>query len=465
MHMETNKDFLLEFTNKLKKIGNNPAGFYVALDSFKYTRPYDFDEEKKRFEELKTVTDKILSIVYDPAFHTENNEIILRSELSGKLSHESFSDTMRDPSLWKEKKGEMVPEYVHTVENIDTIDIYENRFIALLINEINDELDTILDDITPMVESIGEHYQNNLFTFGPYSPLRNMRQKEYPYSPFLLKGNEEKEELYALLSRIRKRMKHLKETEFYKITSKHPISHSVRPTNILIHDKLYSYCFKYYMANMRKEGKEEKRREILYYNYFFVSFLRSLKEREYLKKKNMPKLSFDNEDRLHFSPFEVKYSPFSFSFKEDETRMGLYIDVTLHYDEKDEKSSYYLATKEKYGEKNVSSFVSLKDEIHDAKVILITGNNLLKDYDSILTLSYRRNRNKALLGDLISSFSILIDANRDLYSEMCPVCGKNKTIFNGKEYLCQNCHSEYTMNKYSDKTLLWIKSYGKEQNV
>lgn len=463
--METNKDFLLEFTNNLKKIGNNPAGFYVALDSFKYTRPYDFDEEKRKFEELKTVTDKIVSIVYNPAFHTEKSEIILRSELSGKLSHESFSDTMRDPSLWKEKRGEMVPEYVHTVENIDTIDIYENRFIALLINEINDNLETIIDDITPMVESIGEHYQNNLFTFGPYSPLRNMRQKEYPYSPFLLKGNEEKEELYSLLLRIRKRVKHLKDTEFYKITSKHPISHSIKPTNILIHDKLYSYCFKYYMANMRKEGNEEKRREILYYNYFLVSLLRSLKEMKYLKKKEMPKLSFDNEDRLHFSPFKMKYLPFSFLIKEDSERLGIYIDVILHYDNKDEKSSYYLFTKEKYGEKNSSSFVSLKEEKNDSKVILVTCNNLLKEYDSVLTLSYRRNRNKALLGDLLSSFNILIDANRELYSEMCPVCGKNKTIFNGQEYLCQNCHSEYTMDKYSNKTLLWIKSYGKEQNV
>ncbi len=463
--METNKDFLLEFTNNLKKIGNNPAGFYVALDSFKYTRPYDFDEEKRKFEELKMVTDKIVSIVYNPAFHTEKSEIILRSELSGKLSHESFSDTMRDPSLWKEKRGEMVPEYVHTIENIDTIDIYENRFIALLINEINDTLETIIDDITPMVESIGEHYQNNLFTFGPYSPLRNMRQKEYPYSPFLLKGNEEKEELYSLLLRIRKRVKHLKDTEFYKITSKHPISHSIKPTNILIHDKLYSYCFKYYMANMRKEGNEEKRREILYYNYFFISLLRSLKEMKYLKKKEMPKLSFDNEDRLHFSPFKMKYLPFSFLIKEDSERLGVYVDVVLHYDDKDEKSSYYLFTKEKYSEKNSSSFVSIKDEKNDSKVILITCNNLLKEYDSVLTLSYRRNRNKALLGDLLSSFNILIDANRDLYSEMCPVCGKNKTIFNGKEYLCQNCHSEYTMDKYSNKTLLWIKSYGKEQNV
>ena len=41
---------------------------------------------------------------------------------------------MLDAKLWKEKSGEMVPEYVHSVETIDSIHTYENRFIALLID-------------------------------------------------------------------------------------------------------------------------------------------------------------------------------------------------------------------------------------------------------------------------------------------------------------------------------------------
>ena len=109
--MTDSKDFLVNFTELMKtEIGKAPIGLYHALDSFSYSEPYHFEEEMKRLEELKTVSDKILSIVYNPHIKVETNEIIQRSELAGKLSHDSFSDTMRDPKLWKEKNGKMVPE-------------------------------------------------------------------------------------------------------------------------------------------------------------------------------------------------------------------------------------------------------------------------------------------------------------------------------------------------------------------
>ena len=211
--MTDSKDFLVNFTELMKtEIGKAPIGLYHALDSFSYSEPYHFEEEMKRLEELKTVSDKILSIVYNPHIKVETNEIIQRSELAGKLSHDSFSDTMRDPKLWKEKSGKMVPEYVHTVETIDSIDTYENRFISLLIYEINDDIEATLDNLTPMVESLEEHYQNNQFTFGSYSPMRDRRKKTYPYASFFLKGNGSKEELLSLARKIKRRSKNLKGT-------------------------------------------------------------------------------------------------------------------------------------------------------------------------------------------------------------------------------------------------------------
>ena len=93
--MTDSKDFLVNFTELMKtEIGKAPIGLYHALDSFSYSESYHFEEEMKRLEELKTVSDKILSIVYNPHIKVETNEIVQRSELSGKLSHESFSDTM-----------------------------------------------------------------------------------------------------------------------------------------------------------------------------------------------------------------------------------------------------------------------------------------------------------------------------------------------------------------------------------
>ena len=67
-----------------------------------------------------------------------------------------------------------------------------------------------------------------------------------------------------------------------------------------------------------------------------------------------------------------------------------------------------------------------------------------------------------LLDDLLSSMTILIDANKEFYTGFCPVCGKSEIRFDGQKHICQNCHSEYVMDKIDDDTLLWIQSYRKE---
>lgn len=462
--MTDSKDFLVNFTELMKmEIGKAPIGLYHALDSFSYSEPYHFEEEMKRLEELKTVSDKILSIVYNPHIKVETNEIIQRSELAGKLSHDSFSDTMRDPKLWKEKNGKMVPEYVHTVETIDSIDTYENRFISLLIYEINDDIEATLDNLTPMVESLEEHYQNNQFTFGSYSPMRDMRKKVYPYASFFLKGKGSKEELLCLARKIKRRSKNLKGTEFYKVTSKHPISHAVMPTNILIHDKLYSYCYKYYVTHYKKEDLEERKKQILYFNYVFSSLLLAMKKREMINEKNLPIFSFDEENMITFSPFYATHYPFIFKIEEDRKNIAIKLSVTISFDERQMESSFYLLTREKYCEKNLTLIHNIKNEVeNESKFILVVENNLIKDYDSTLTFSYHREHNEMLLDDLLSSVTILFEADKELYSGFCPVCGKNHIRFDGNRYVCQDCHSEYVMDKIDNKTLLWITSFRKE---
>lgn len=460
--MTDSKDFLINFTDTVKKeIGKGPIGFYHTLDLLSYTEPYHFDEEKNRLDDLKNVADKILSILYHPHIHATTSEIVQRSELSGKLSHDSFSDTMRDPRLWKEKGQTMVPEYVHTVETTDDIDIYENRFISLLIDELDEDISSSIEDMTPMVESLGEHYQSNLFTFGKYSPLRDMRNRYYPYSSFVLKGNGSKEELYSQAKKLKRRIRNMKGSEFYRLTSKHAISKAVRPTNILIHDSLYSYCYKYYISHYKTGDMEERKRQILYFNYFFISFLHLLKKRKLLKEEEMINLSVSEEGMIIFSTFSIDHFPFTLTFEEDKANLALMISVTLHYDSKDHTASYYLLTRERYTEKNKNNIRAIQQE-KEGKFILVTGNNLVKEYDSVLTFSYHKEKNEELLDDLLSSLTIMIQANKDVYSGLCPVCGKNHIHFDGNCYVCEECHTSYVMDNIDSDNLLWILSYGKE---
>lgn len=462
--MTDSKDFLVNFTELMKmEAGKNSVGLYGALSDVKYSEDYRYDEEIKRLKELKEVSDKILSILYHPAIKVETNEIIQRSELSGKLSHDSFSLTMRDPKLWKEKNNQMVPEYVHTVETIDTIDTYENRFIALLIDSINDDIDVTLDNLSPMMESLEEHYQNKSLTFGAYSPLRDMRKKVYPYSSFFLKGKGNKDELLSLAKKIKRRSKNLKGTEFYQITSKHKISRNVMPTNILIHDKLYSYCYKYYVTHYKKEEGEERKRQILYFNYFLASFLSCAKSRNLTKEEDLKEVTFDEEGFLSFDTIYFLHYPFILKLEEDKENIGLKVQVEITFDERKDSSSYYFLARERYNESNQAEVKAIKDLVSStSKFILVTANNILKDYDSTLTLSYHRKDNEQLLEDVLSSMTILFEANKELYSGFCPVCGHNHIRYDGDSYHCQDCHSSYVISKIDQTDLLWVRTLRKE---
>ena len=460
--MEKASDFLTNFSLSLKeKMGKKPADFYRALNSFAYYETYNYDKEKEKIAQLKSVAEKIVSIVYKPTFHTDNNRVVLRSELAGKLPSDLFTDTLKEPQFWKQKGNEMAPEYAYSYESVDNIDIYENRFISHLIDEIDDEISYALDHVASLSESLDEHYQNNQLLFGEYSFLRNIQGMSYPYSSFGLKSGKASKSIFLLARKAKRTIKNLKGTSFYKITSKHPHSGYYKPTNILIHDKLYSYCYRFYCANYKKNDSETRQENILYFNYFFVSLLSYLKENKLLKSSDMPEIAIDEEGMIVFSSFEVARRPFTFSFREDKSNIGLSIDTTISFDEREERSSLCLLLREKIASKEFENINSIKKNL-DAKTILVTENNLLTHYDSILTFSHYRKGNEKLLNDLFSLMTILISVDDESDSSLCPVCGKSKIVSSGTRCLCQDCHSEYVTDNIDGDPLLWIASYRKE---
>lgn len=178
--------YLKEFNNKIIRIINSNNSFtslynYLELDKIKFNKTYDYEETLSRLLVIKDLINKISSIIYKPHIKVDTNEIILRSELANKLSNESFLKTTKDSRLWKYKNNELTPEYVYSIENIDTILTYENRFISLLISLIYDELDEINVLIEPLIESLLEKYEISDITYGEYSIFKEFSNYGYPY--------------------------------------------------------------------------------------------------------------------------------------------------------------------------------------------------------------------------------------------------------------------------------------------
>ena len=184
--MAKKEDSLLSINTKLFKAINRSSSFstlYNSLykDRYKLVFNFEYEEVTLRVKELKSVINKITSIIFKPHIKVTTNEIITRSELSGPLSNESFYETMKDSRLWKNKNGKMTPEHVHSLENIDTLDTYENRFISYLVTLIEQEIKDLLINVTPLVDSIEEIFEQSGISYGKTSILNSLNKVEEKY--------------------------------------------------------------------------------------------------------------------------------------------------------------------------------------------------------------------------------------------------------------------------------------------
>ena len=447
--MEKKKEYLIELTNKINRTIKHSSSFtYVyetlSLDKFKLNVKYNYDETIKRCIELKNLLNKITSIVFKPHIKASTNEVILRSEFASSLSNQSFNDTLKDSKLWKNKNGVMTPEYVHSLEFIDSIDTYENRFISLLITLIEDEVEYMLSNIFPLVESIEEHFEVNGITYGEHSLFKEFSRLDYPYNDVFKKEKGNPNKVYTLVRTLLKRVKQLKNTEFFKITHKY-IDKNIIPTNILIHDELYSYCFRFYKAN-------------------YLNVVTNLS-----MKSNNATLRIDSSNRLRFDDISFKKGMFSYLIKEDQENLGFFMEVRLIEKAirtntkvgEERIARYYFLTSKTYSKENE---VSINKEIENKKlefnnVILLTQNNIVRNFSSVLTLSIYKDNHDLLFKNLLSSLSMLFKTDTMIFEAKCPVCGSSDLTYDGFTYKCSKCGSTYSLLNIDNEDILWVKSF------
>ena len=269
------------------------AEFFDGLDELeiKPLQDLSFQSDLKYFEELNFILSVISSIISHPHISNTGEHIIVRTELANSISSETFQQTMRDPKLWKNDGLKMIPEHVYYYQNIDELCIYENIFIVTLIKLIETELVKYNDFYVSLIE-----------TFDGQETLS-------------LSGNNANV-AFNKIKRLYRKLKYIKNTRFYKEISRRsaPLK-TVHPTNILLKDRLYNYCFKFYRSLIAYSDKQTLLRDFRIYH--FVLLLRTLKNHGFvltgrpvnLKKDEygcllLPKLRFSGDI------FEVVIEPY-----------------------------------------------------------------------------------------------------------------------------------------------------------
>ena len=140
--------------------------------------------------------------------------------------------TMRDPTLWKRQNLKMIPEQVYYYQNIDELCIYENIFIVTLIKLIDSELLKYNDFYVSLIETFEGQDKLSL-------------------------SSNNVGVAFNRIQHLTKKLKYIKNTRFFKeINRRGGILKTVHPTNILLKDRLYNYCFKFYRSLISYSDKK-----------------------------------------------------------------------------------------------------------------------------------------------------------------------------------------------------------------
>ena len=388
---EINLNNQIELIAKFAKNHTNLKFFYENIDKLPVLSIQDlsFENDIAFFKELQFILSVVLSIIAKPHLNNKRDEIIARSGEVALISEEDFQKTLRDSSIWKDNgKHVLLPEYVYYHSYEDEIKIYENIFVVSLINEMS----FILDKYTSL-----------------YVSLLNVANKN---GGSLVMNDSLQEKALDEVNYLSRRMSQIKETYFYKEVNKAKNKPRVfYSTNILLKDRLYNICFKFYKKLHVYETEEELGQSL--FAFYYILILKTLKNMNYKceskdsilgenDKLELPaELEFNGDDSVKISSNKDENS-FIFSFADPYSDAisthKLFIVEDSNFQNTEVAISHDTLTVEYLSPWHLGEVVNKK--------IIIENESLTQEQEMVQTF--------------IKNHRLVVDGSENIYSSYCP---------------------------------------------
>lgn len=391
--------------------------FFAAPDALQSVslQGVSIESDMTFLREIATVLNVITSIIYHPHLSNKREEVVIRVEQAQQLNQESFLATVKDSKLWKEHDLQMIPEEVYYHQHIDELRIYENRFIGFLTDLIDKEL-----------AKFSAFYLLRLPTL----------TSVYTALDAGVVGD-----VIEYVDLLRRKTQFIKNTFFYREVSKgKPISRKVQPTNILLKDRLYRYCFRFYKSFVRYEEISSAKKDLR--AYYTILILRELSRRGYrLIKAVKGSYSFDGEAfSLTLEPHGEDALALTVKNKSFADRPARHL-LQMCVDSVQEDS----CLPEGFDGKELLSLWELREG--DASV---SGCSVI-DEEAALVRAWLDSKTKQVTVSL------------KLYQKYCPVCGSRGAGEIDGIYSCAVCKSTYMFDQ--KKESVWFRRIGRRGSV
>lgn len=438
------KAAITKFYNWIKK-NDSFVDFFNGCQNLeiKSLQELSFKNDEEFFNDLRNVMSIIATIIHHPHMTNREREIIVRSDQAANMTQDMFNKTMRDSELWSEKNLKMVPEYVYYSEHVDELKIYENIFIVHLIDKIQAEMDTYKIFYSRMVKSF---FMNRLVS--SFNDARSL--------------NIDSDTEFKLLNDIReleKKLRFIKGTRFYKeIEPTAKKFTRVVPTNILVSDRLYNYCYKFYKAQVSYRDNTEKVRDIRTY-YWLLLIQNSSKHGLKLPgglQANKSKFTYDENGNVILPEVLLMGDDFNIKISPEDKYNGLVFEIINKACEPDSKIAKHLLLF------NVLyRFDVYKGKEYPSEYLTVEALSLWNLYqvDSGSLVNLNILDEVGLLQKFFEAKEARTQASKTLYSTYCPSCKSNRIVHSGTKHICQACKSVYTFYKSDGKDILWFLKF------
>lgn len=412
------KNFLTGYARKIRKYGREHT---TAVDFFEHISlvpDFSLQEKCRKHDyafllDIQRIISIIMSIVEHPHISSKQEEIVSRIELVKQLSNEDFTRSLKEPGFWKQRGSNMIPEKVYYYQQVDELAIYENKFICLLVNILENELKEYYDLYLAMLPTVS----GNISSVDP-SLVDTLKKTKY----------------------LLKRINVIKSTRFYRTISKtRPIDRHVRKTNILIHDNLYKRCFMFYNKYLVYKGESAFQKDLRV--YYLTIILKGLSERGFQLVKD----GVASKKRK----WGLKSDDFKISLQTLSGICAFSMTVTASRSKKNAKHLLIISSAINH------DGIEIPEEGYDSIDVLtlwnLSNSDELSNNALVSTFS-----EKELVDKWIDSKTTLLDVSHDMYSTFCPVC-KNKVEDSDDEFFCENCRSKYKFIQNKGKiTRIWF---------
>ena len=215
---------------------------------------FSIDADRQELRQISAVLNVIISIIRHPHISNKQEEVVLRIEQAKRVDEEEFRRVLGDPKLWKQHGLDMIPEEIYHYQYTDEIRIYENRFIGLLIGMLDKEL-----------ARFSQFYLSKL----PTLKMADVSLDDPAVG-----------EIITEIDRLRHKSQSIMSTPFYKeVTKGKPISRRIQPTNILVKDRLYCFCYRFYRQFVQYKDISDAKHDL--FLYYFIHLLQEIKKHGY----------------------------------------------------------------------------------------------------------------------------------------------------------------------------------------